>query len=221
MSEDDQITLIVASEHCDFEIWDLARVLGDLPDHLELRYFPDQIWEVLLHHRCPVHPTLSGHTKLWGTWSNDWVSCTGKERIEQKSRLEARMAIVEQRLQESERREVAAGKLRKSTMKDEQRYRQEDAATFKKEKLVHAMPMDEESYQQAAEACERNILKGKEDRAEQGENGKKHWLLRKMGKWIKAEKTTAQGSSSIFEGSISGGSSDNDDDSDEGTLYEG
>ena len=196
ISEDDIITLIVAQQHCDLYDWDLARVLGYYPDRLELRYYPDQVEDILSDQRCSLYTVgiLPQPTSLWKKWSQDWVSLQGQARIDQKRRLEHRMVIVEQNLQETERREVAAGKLDKGRMLCRQGFRKEDAAERKKKKIIEAMAIDDECYEQMADAYERSVLVGDNSRGGEGKGGKKNRLMVKMIRRSKSLKL-GQGSS--------------------------
>ena len=183
MSEDDQITLIVAHTHCNLMSWDLSRMLGYHPDRLELRFFPDETDEILREHyiarRCK-------ESKIYLKWSKDWDACTGQERVEQKRMLEARMAIVERKLQEAERREIEAGKLRRHSAKFSREYRSETAERVKKKKVLEAMALDRKLdfklYEQNAELYEQTVLNAGQAAAEEETTTKKNRLFEMVSK---------------------------------------
>lgn len=101
--------------------------------------------------------------------------------------LEDRMAIVERDLQEAERREVEAGKLRRSSAKSNQERRKGMAEYSKKKKVMEAMALDLKLYEQDAELYEQTVLNSGQAATEKETTGRKIRLFGMVGK--KAQST--------------------------------
>ena len=169
MSTEDLVTILVARTFSEINEHDLARVLGYQPHSTQLRYTREQCNIAILKQRFGG-PSLADNpdaaaqpTGLWKQWTTDWVLCKGPKRVEQKRNVEARMKVVEERLRESERREVEAGFLRNGDMERERSFRREYARFQKAVRVRAAMamegiPMGHERYKRDSFWYEKVVL---------------------------------------------------------------